>query len=548
MNKNIVKVFAILMMCFALVSVLVACGAEGPQGPAGADGKSPYVGDNGTLWYYDDAAGKYVDSGLKVEGQKGDKGDDGEDLDDCAGHVWSEHVIVISEHKLVNEETGEATIGVTLQTCTLCGDAYWTEVDHKYVAGTPVAPTCTEDGYTVYTCECGHSYEDDKVEKLGHAYASEFNPADPDSCEGWTLAPIDAELVEGVDYCPCKYENQYTSTCVREGCGYEDIQKANAAGHHWGDEQPSVNLENKPECVWEHPWFHECKSCSCAQTEDFNCGRVENTREDGAKPHDFTDVEGVVTTAPTCTTEGVKSFACTYCGQYEKTETVPALGHDYTGVEGDITTAPTCTTEGVKSFKCNNCHEYTKTETVEALGHNKVNHDAVAATCTGNGWDAYETCSRCDYTTRGEDIPALGHTYTAASEVVLVAPTADAAGSLKFVCDVCKKAVEESNVVLPALTDENCGEGAFYTKDHKGTHCGDWVYTYTFTVEVKDEKFTKTLEVPSFSDHTEYVEGVTATRTVEGDNYIYTVYKCEKCGLWVVVHTDPKPATETPAV
>ena len=217
------------------------------------------------------------------------------------------------------------------------------------------------------------------------------------------------------------------------------------------------------------------------------------------------------------------------------------MPHDYTDVEGVILEGdePTCTEPGTKSFACTYCGEYTKTEEVPALGHEVVNHEALAPTCTGTGWDAYDTCSRCDYTTRGEDIPALGHAFTTESEVVLVAPTADAAGSLKFLCDTCGEVAH--TVELSALTDENCGEEGFYTKGHEGTHCGDWVDTYTFTVEVNGEEYTNTLKVENFSDHTEYVEGVTATRTVEGDNYIYTVYKCEKCGLWVVVDTQPKP-------
>ena len=42
------------------------------------------------------------------------------------------------------------------------------------------------------------------------------------------------------------------------------------------------------------------------------------------------------------------------------------------------------------------------------MGHDLEHHDAKAATCTEVGWEAYDTCSRCDYTTYVE-IPALGH-------------------------------------------------------------------------------------------------------------------------------------------
>ena len=45
---------------------------------------------------------------------------------------------------------------------------------------------------------------------------------------------------------------------------------------------------------------------------------------------------------------------------------------------------------------------------VAKLGHDEIAHAAQAATCTEIGWDAYVTCSRCDYTTY-EEKEALGH-------------------------------------------------------------------------------------------------------------------------------------------
>ena len=40
---------------------------------------------------------------------------------------------------------------------------------HVY-APSVTAPTCTEQGYTTYTCACGDSYVDDYVDALGHTY------------------------------------------------------------------------------------------------------------------------------------------------------------------------------------------------------------------------------------------------------------------------------------------------------------------------------------------------------------------------------------------
>ena len=43
--------------------------------------------------------------------------------------------------------------------------------EHDYAA-VETKPTCTEQGYTTYTCNCGHSYADDYAETIGHTYES----------------------------------------------------------------------------------------------------------------------------------------------------------------------------------------------------------------------------------------------------------------------------------------------------------------------------------------------------------------------------------------
>lgn len=84
-------------------------------------------------------------------------------------------------------------------------------------------------------------------------------------------------------------------------------------------------------------------------------------------------------------------------------------------------TAATCTTDGEKQFNASVSHggqtfTDTKKDKVDALNHDLVHHDAKAATCTEKGWAAYDTCSRCDYTTYRE-IGALGHDFDTAWEI-----------------------------------------------------------------------------------------------------------------------------------
>ena len=72
--------------------------------------------------------------------------------------------------------------------------------------------------------------------------------------------------------------------------------------------------------------------------------------------------EGKVTTEPTCTEDGVKTYTCSICSE-TKTETITAIGHKWD--DGEITTPATCTENGVKTFTCSVCKE-TKTETIPA--------------------------------------------------------------------------------------------------------------------------------------------------------------------------------------
>ena len=68
--------------------------------------------------------------------------------------------------------------GFTTYTCTICGESYvGDEVEatgHSYEA-TVTDPTCNKRGFTTYTCSvCGDSYADDYVDALGHKFEDEI--------------------------------------------------------------------------------------------------------------------------------------------------------------------------------------------------------------------------------------------------------------------------------------------------------------------------------------------------------------------------------------
>lgn len=73
----------------------------------------------------------------------------------CNAELNKKDIVAAKGHTMVN--------GV----CSVCGEG----CEHNYVKGNVVAATCTENGYTVYTCsKCNTSYNGDEVKALGHKF------------------------------------------------------------------------------------------------------------------------------------------------------------------------------------------------------------------------------------------------------------------------------------------------------------------------------------------------------------------------------------------
>ena len=138
----------------------------------------------------------------------------------------------------------------------------------------------------------------------------------------------------------------------------------------------------------------------------------------------------------TCTTKAV----CEACGgKYGKRN---LNNHALVHYEAQ---APTWTKHGWDAFDtCPRCY-YTTFRAIPALKHDLEHHEAKAPTCTEKGWDAYDTCSRCDYTTRKE-IPALNH---ALEQHAAKAPTCTKPGWSAY--ETCSRCDYTTYAEQPAL-------------------------------------------------------------------------------------------------
>lgn len=153
--------------------------------------------------------------------------------------------------------------------------------------------------------------------------------------------------------------------------------------------------------------------------------------------------------------------------------------------DGTITTSPTCTTEGERKYTCIGCGRI-KTETIQATGHDLVHHDAQAATCNENGWEAYDTCSNCDYTTYTE-IPATGEHK---EKTTVTKATMKSNGKIVVSCSVCEKLISSKDVpkiagITLSSTEHtyngNVRKPVVTVKDSTGKKLGSTAYTLTYS-------------------------------------------------------------------
>ncbi len=276
--------------------------------------------------------------------------------------------------------------GQEKRTCSVCGETETRDIiggGHSYQK-TVTDPTCTDYGYTTYTCACGHSYVSDYVAAKGHSYGA------------WTVTTP----------ATCTEKGTETRTC--SVCGEKETRPVEATGHSFGQ----WTVVKAATCTEDGK---ETRICACGESE---------TRAIPATGHSFSAWQ--VTREATCTEDGVETRTCA-CGETEE-RTIRATGHNWSN--WSVTKAATCTEKGEETRTCGNCNK-TERRAIDALGHNCTTV-TVSATCTTDGYSEY-TCTVCGYTYRDNVVKAMGHNYEAAVSV----PTCTEKGYTTYTCKNC---------------------------------------------------------------------------------------------------------------
>ena len=394
---------------------------------------------------------------------------------DYGPHTWDAGVITVQP-----THTSE---GTKVYTCTVCG-AQKSETlpasaehvfdqqntDAKYLKA---AATCTSPAEYYYSCICGQIGTETfySGEAKGHTFSDQWNCDEnnhwhPATCEHtdekgsfgphrWDDGMITKNAGHNVD-------GEKVYTCV--DCGYKKTEVIPGQPHDYNQRVVDAKyLKSAATCTTPATYYYSCV-CGAVGTETFTDGE--------AKGHTFSDQwsyneiqhwraatcehkdekiqvgdhiwnPGVITTQPTATTKGVKTYTCSVCGA-TKTEEVAPSTHQHTFATtwqgnatyhwhpatcgdnnvsdlgehrwnaGVVTSWPTHTTPGQKVYTCSVCG-MTKTETLQQTHvYDQMNPTAAnlktQATCTSPAV-YYKTCS-CG--AKGTETftygSALGHT------------------------------------------------------------------------------------------------------------------------------------------
>ena len=334
-----------------------------------------------------------------------------------------------------------------LYQCTYCGKSFVPGHPREGHSGGTETPTCT----TGKTCAlCGAKYG-----VLGHdwdAWTSNGDGTHTRRCKRSNCDAVENESCSG---------GTGTFTCITgkicEKCGAE----YGVLGHDWGAWTPNYasngthtrrckrcNAEETGSCSGGYATCDTlgmCNTCGGSYYGGHAWGEWSSAGN-GTHTRSCTNYCREVDTAKctggkaTCTTKAV----CEVCGgEYgEKKPNNHALEHR-------AAKAPTCTEIGWDAYdRCIRCGYTTRKEL--PAQHDLEQHAAKAPTCTEIGWDAYEACSRsgCGYTTY-RAIPALNHDLVNHDAQ---APTCTEIGWDAY--DTCSRCDHTTYAELPALNHD----------------------------------------------------------------------------------------------
>lgn len=413
--------------------------------------------------------------------------------------------------------------------CADCGETV-TQTHSVGEGAVTQVPTCQAAGKKIFTCFCGHSYEE-TVPKL-----------DDHVCDQWTSG-----------------ETQHTGTCIH--CG-QTVTRDHAYGEGTVTLEPTCQATGTKRftCVCGHAYEETLPVLADHVYGDYTKDDTQHSAQcvfcgqSTTGEHSWN--EGVITVPPTCQAEGAKLFTCQQCG-HTKQERVPITDHVYgawvnldenyhqhsctcgntakekhTWDKGVITRQPTCDKYGIKTYTCTGCgtkkdvetyrtsHKYSNScdITCNRCGFIRRPEHQFSTTWSHDDTNHWHNCTVCK-------IEDLVEPHTASDWIVDVPAGEYTDGERHQECTVCGYVMTKE--VIPAT---GCLHGNEELRGVKEPTCifegytGDWVCPRCEAVVIPGEV------IPSLPHNTTVKNQKDPTCTQEG----YTGDTvCQDCLAWI---------------
>lgn len=464
-------------------------------------------------------------------------------INNCADFI-DQTIIPKTGHNYIDIITSPTCLedGYTTHTCDKCNeefvDSIVSAIGHKYGE---VVYTWSDDHLMLtakHICINDQAHFEEETVKASYKITKEA------SCEMYGSGLYTSDLFINKSFSVQTYE----VAIEKIGHNYSEVKSNNDSTHSLicANDSSHINIE---ECKFGE-WVlilapgaftmgleeRKCSICLFVETRD-----IPELHE-----HIYSD-EFTIDKNATCTERGIKSKHCIKdnCNSVIDETIIEAIGHSYGEViyewQNDyseltacttclndsshplteivstsysVVLEPSCTENGTgiyvsNEFKNKEFEVQTTEVSIDALGHNLIHIEGKPATCTEIGWDAYDKCSNCNFSSYVE-IARLDHDY----ELIVTEPSCIEEGYTTHTCVMCKYEYVDSitnalghnynNIVtLPTCTEEG------YTT-HICNYCdSEYIDSYTSKINhiesdwIIDKEATKKEEG---SKHTECTE------------------------------------------